>query len=453
MALLTSASAQTSGDFFAGDIPEDGGVAMVTVAGGSIEDLRTAAEAMGFTTVFTTVDGAFVGFSLDVPDFVNDAFREAFPNGIPQGTAILVFVPGDGGMGGTGEAMTYSATLSPLNFSVQNVGSASGTATFTVDGDMLTVSVEATGLAPNMPHAQHIHAGDVCPGPDADANGDGFVDVIEGVPSYGEILVPLDDDLADTTSNDFPTADADGNLSYEATASIQAIEDALGEELAIDTRHVVQHGVGSNVTVPSTVQSLGDLPAAATLPVNCGQITSGAPDAPQSFSASIGALNDSGDEVDTASGTATFTVNGDMLTVTVEASGLEPGIAHAQHIHAGTSCPGPEADANSDGYVDVVEGVPTYGEILVPLDDDLADTASNTFPTADAEGNLAYTSSVSLTELEDALGMELNIGARHYVVHGVNADLSLPDTVQSLGDLPAVGTLPVGCGTITATMR
>lgn len=438
-------------EFFVGNIPEQGGAALLTVAGGTVDEMGQAAEAQGFETVWFTVDGEWIAYSTTAPDFVNDRLREAFPDGIPEGTSVLVSVPQGGGTTGTpgGDMMTMTAELSALNTSVANVGTATGTATFTIDGDHLTVEVEASGLAPNMAHAQHIHAGDVCPGPDADTNNDGFVDVIEGVPFYGAILLPLDDNLADTAANTFPMADAQGNISYSATASISEIETALGEDLALSARHVVQHGVGPNVTVPSTVQSLGDLPAAATVPVNCGQITSGDAGASSTFSVDIQPLNDSNAEIETASGSATFTVNGDQLTVKVEASGLEPGIGHAHHIHAGTACPTMAADTNGDGFLDVIEGVPTYGAILVPLDDNIADTTANNFPTADAQGNLSYTGTASISEIETALGEELNVGARHYVIHGVDSTIMLPSTVQSLGDLPAHATLPVGCGQIT----
>src|SRR5687768_9669915 len=46
----------------------------------------------------------------------------------------------------------YKAYLSPLN----NSG-VSGMATLTLDGNMLTVMIEASGLTPNQVHPQHIH--------------------------------------------------------------------------------------------------------------------------------------------------------------------------------------------------------------------------------------------------------------------------------------------------------
>src|SRR5690606_9372520 len=115
-----------------------------------------------------------------------------------------------------------------------------------------------------------------------------------------------------------------------------------------------------------------------------------------------------------------FTIDGDELTVTVEASGIEEDIAHMQHIHLGPSCPTTDADVNNDDYVDVAEGVPAYGEVTLPLDDDLEDTATNDFPTADADGNLSYTATASVSALESALGESLDLGERAYVVHGIN---------------------------------
>lgn len=83
-----------------------------------------------------------------------------------------------------------------------NKTAATGTATLTPEPDgALRVQINTSGLLPNAPHAQHIH-GDlsgrdfVCPLPAADTNGDGYVSVEEGEPSYGPI------DIALTTEGD-----------------------------------------------------------------------------------------------------------------------------------------------------------------------------------------------------------------------------------------------------------
>lgn len=266
-----SANAQTGeNEFFTGDIPEAGGAALLSVAGGTVDEMGQAAEAQGFETVWFTVNGEWIAYSGTAPDFVNDRIREAFPDGIPQGTSVLVSVPEGGGTSGTPsptptEASSFSAEISALNDSAADIETASGTATFSIDGDTLTVTVEASGLAPDMAHAQHIHLMNACPATDADANDDGIIDLAEGVPTYGGVMLPLDDDLSNADSDTFPMADADGNLSYEQTASISALESLLGETVDLGSRSYVVHGVGSGTQLPTGID-------AATLPVGCGAI-------------------------------------------------------------------------------------------------------------------------------------------------------------------------------------
>lgn len=270
---LPSASAQTADDeFFTGDIPEEGGAALLTVAGGTVDELGQAAEAQGFETVWLTVDGQWIAYSTTAPDFVNDRLREAFPDGIPEGTSVLVNVPQGGGTSGTptptpgagDTSSSFTAEIGPLNDG-DEVETASGTATFSVEGDTFTVTVDASGLAPDVAHAQHIHLMGACPTMDADGNDDGFVDLAEGLPSYGDVMLPLDDDLSNADADTYPTADAEGNLTYEQTASISELETLLGESVDLGSRSYVIHGVGTDVTLPSGLD-------AATLPVGCGAI-------------------------------------------------------------------------------------------------------------------------------------------------------------------------------------
>jgi hypothetical protein len=55
---------------------------------------------------------------------------------------------------------------------------------------------------------------------------------------------------------------------------------------------------------------------------------------------------------------------------------------HPQHI----------ADVNHDGFLDVIEGIPDYGPILISLDNDLGNfEASLDFPVANAQGRYFYT--------------------------------------------------------------
>ncbi len=155
-----------------------------------------------------------------------------------------------------------------VDFTALNGSGVSGTAELTLMGDQLTVKVNATGLEANMVHPQHIHgfSGDkrnsTCPTPAADTNGDGLVDLVEGLPSYGgvllELYVPVDE---------FPVADANGVLTYERTFTLGETEFTEEGELITESalsplqnRTIVLHGmtVGGEYV--------------ATLPVACGQI-------------------------------------------------------------------------------------------------------------------------------------------------------------------------------------
>ena len=85
-----------------------------------------------------------------------------------------------------------------------------------------------------------------CPTPDADANGDGIVDVGEGLPNYGPVILPL---------VPFTLVDGDGNLSYYATFTIRP-----NELQPLHKRTVVLHGLTIDGTyVPSTPVACGEI--------------------------------------------------------------------------------------------------------------------------------------------------------------------------------------------------
>ena len=153
------------------------------------------------------------------------------------------------------------------------------------------VKVDASGLAPNLPHAQHIHApegdeGDLARGvcPTIEADGaldrpvDGLIDTVEGVPTYGLVRQSLttsggtspDDALA---LDRFPVADADGNLAYERTftPTDERVWKQLGDV------EVVVHGIDLDgdgaYDFDAGPSSLTDAaPLEATIPVLCGGV-------------------------------------------------------------------------------------------------------------------------------------------------------------------------------------
>ncbi|GGX46010.1 hypothetical protein GCM10010353_70830 [Streptomyces chryseus] len=194
----------------------------------------------------------------------------------------------DGQSGSQGQhGRDYRVDLRQLNDS-----GASGTALLSLQGRQLTVKINAQGLVPGQPHAQHIHGSTSghnfhCPDTSADKNGDGVVTTTEGLPAYGDINISL------TTRGDtskvsglavdrMPVADRNGNVSYSRTITVsQAVADN------ITNLHVVQHGIDPNGNGKydfgkgkSELDS--KLPQEATAPASCGMLHSSTGSAPMS---------------------------------------------------------------------------------------------------------------------------------------------------------------------------
>lgn len=143
------------------------------------------------------------------------------------------------------------------------------------------VKVSATGLAPNLPHAQHLHGTTdgtptQCPLPGADTDGNGLITVAEGGPFYGGILASLTT-TGDTSSasalavDRYPVTDADGNLEYVRTFDVPV--DVFGSLGAVQ---YVVHGVdldGSGAYDGTARSSIAPtVPLEVTIPAGCGGI-------------------------------------------------------------------------------------------------------------------------------------------------------------------------------------
>lgn len=171
---------------------------------------------------------------------------------------------------GTVGSSIYLAQLRPLNGS-----GVRGQALFTVRNGQFTAIVNAVGHVPNKIHAQHIHAklGDgggvsTCPTSADDANGDGLIQVGEGLPKYGGIQVPLDGSLDEAEglgdAATFPTAEnRRGAIGYRQTVAVEdlALNSGGGfSDLTLGNHAVVLHG------------AFVDGAYSLTLPVACGTI-------------------------------------------------------------------------------------------------------------------------------------------------------------------------------------
>lgn len=175
--------------------------------------------------------------------------------------------------------MSFVADLTPLN----NSG-VFAHFDLTLDGNMLTVVEHATGLEPNEPHPQHIHGllGAAAPNtmlatPADDTDHDGFIELAEGLVSYGPILLPLTSPPGGALSN-FPTA-PNGVIDFTQTynladSSIFPSGISASDLFPLTDRELVIHGMtvpaGVGAGTPGEVNGTGGY--LATLPVADGFI-------------------------------------------------------------------------------------------------------------------------------------------------------------------------------------
>jgi len=178
--------------------------------------------------------------------------------------------------GNTGGRSYFKADLNPLNRS-----GADGHAILHKEGSKLDTRIYSSDMAPNLPHAQHIHgmAQAISECPTLAASGrDNLITTAEGLPSYGPIQVSL------TTKGDtspqsalaverFPVANAKGFVHYQRTFSVPGKLAKKNGKFAI-----VHHGVDLNHNGRYDFKSAGkseldpSLPQEATLPATCGVI-------------------------------------------------------------------------------------------------------------------------------------------------------------------------------------
>ena len=193
---------------------------------------------------------------------------------------------------GADRTVTLGAQLDELNGS-----GAFGTAAAVVRNQKIQhIEVHAQGLTPDAPHAQHIHYGqealNECPTLALDANDDGRINTVEGVPAYGPVVVSLNT-IGDTTPASFldvtrfPVSD-DGAYDYSRDnieftdvpgtgysgggGTAKQIADSVREGEGV----LVIHGVDYNGNGVYDFEGAGaseldpNLPAEATDPAVCG---------------------------------------------------------------------------------------------------------------------------------------------------------------------------------------
>lgn len=178
------------------------------------------------------------------------------------------------------------------------------------------------------------------------------------------------------------------------------------------------------------------------------------------YEAKLTALNTNITNLETT-GTARFVVEDNMIHVTINVDNAPPSIEHWQHFHGfpesgkAADCVSSAEDANGDGILDVIETEVVSGTTMVPFNKLPVEMniPTDTYPVADENGSYIYEAEISYEGMAKAFaeafgGSDLNLDNRVLYIHGVSADTNLPNTVASIGDIPAHVTLPIACGKI-----
>lgn len=179
-----------------------------------------------------------------------------------------------------------------------------------------------------------------------------------------------------------------------------------------DTHH--SHGGSATSSTHSSTETLTQASLSAAL-----QSFSGAN---RVFYAELGELNNSD-----ARGGVLLVLRGDKLTVLTAARGVEAGQVHIQHIHGfedgrDAVVPTLAQDADRDGFIELAEGIPTYGPILLNLNSPPGSGLAG-FPTPDGTSYvLSQTYDLSdpvngdLARLLD----DVSLNRREIVLHGMS---------------------------------
>jgi hypothetical protein len=155
-----------------------------------------------------------------------------------------------------------------------------------------------------------------------------------------------------------------------------------------------------------------------------------------------------------ATGSATATLKGNVLTVTVDTNGLLNGASHLLHIHAGGQgrCPPASAASLHNGHLSIstTDGIKFYGPPEVSLTDtgDTSASSNVAFARYPATGNIRYTRTITLPG-----GIPNAIRNRNavIVVHGIDYNHNgVYDNVLDRSDLNRAftgeSTAPALCG-------
>jgi hypothetical protein len=92
---FTRPSAEAAGTI-TGDLPPNGGIALILCSGGPSSEIIEATEIRdcALDSIWSLVGGFPIGYLIGAPDFVNERYRDVYPNGeVPAGPLLLVCQP------------------------------------------------------------------------------------------------------------------------------------------------------------------------------------------------------------------------------------------------------------------------------------------------------------------------------------------------------------------------
>ncbi len=178
------------------------------------------------------------------------------------------------------------------------------------------------------------------------------------------------------------------------------------------------------------------------------------------YSSDLTPLNDSG-----VFGTVQMTMDDNLLTVHIEAHGLEADQLHPQHIHGlfgpdgaptASVLPTMALDTDGDGYIELGEGQAAYGPVLLPLTSPPGGAAGD-YPVANNGGNINFKETYDLTDAgvfadDFVRSMLLPLSLREIVLHGmtVAGDVGAGTGGEVDGTPGYKASLPVAAGLIEA---
>lgn len=199
----------------------------------------------------------------------------------------------------------------------------------------------------------------------------------------------------------------------------------------------------------------------------------------RAYTGDITGMNTMGEEPE-VTGNVAIRVEGDLVRFTISAENLAPDMMHRQFLVAtgnSTTCPGPNADANNDGIVDMNEVAGNAEQLqMIPLHMGPSTLERNvsTYPRSNINGELQFSRTTSLDSIRTAVRegygvQDFEFSNYIYIIQGIAGEVTLQQTVQREEDFPAHetgevniehteegdisphDTVPVGCAVLTET--